>query len=135
MRAGTSTLQRSAVSVSKQFLNADILPNWKRKIRKGKEKDRAELVSHAVTYQIDCKGILAEQLGVCSCPELPEMAAVVEEKLVVLPLEWQVEGGLQVGQTGQVEEEEHRNQKLKHEQSAICDDCKHHSDFLQGFGV
>lgn len=47
------------------------------------------------------------------------MAVVVEEKLVVLPLEWQVEGVLQVGQTGQVEEEEHRNQMLKHEQSAM----------------
>lgn len=67
--------------------------------------------SSLVHTQIDCKGILAEQLGVCSCPELPEMAVVVEEKLVVLPLEWQVEGVLQVGQTGQVEEEEHRNQK------------------------
>lgn len=42
------------------------------------------------------------------------MVVVVVEKLVVLPLEWQVEGVLQVGQTGQVEEEEHHNQNLKH---------------------
>lgn len=67
----------------------------------------------AVTHQTDYKGILAEQSGVCSCPELPEMVVVVEEKRVVLPLEWQVEGGLQGGQTGQVEEVEHHNQNLK----------------------
>lgn len=47
------------------------------------------------------------------------MVVVVEEKLVVLPLEWQVEGVLQVGQTGQVEEVEHHNQNLKHEESTI----------------
>lgn len=67
----------------------------------------------AVTHQTDCKGILAEQSGVCSCPELPEMVVVEEEKPVVLPLEWQVEGGLQEGQTGQVEEVEHHNQNLQ----------------------
>lgn len=47
------------------------------------------------------------------------MVVVVVEKLVVLPLEWQVEGVLQVGQTGQVEEVEHHNQNLKHEESTI----------------
>lgn len=66
--------------------------------------------SSLVHTQTDYKGILEEQLGVCSCPELPEMVVVVVEKLVVLPLEWQVEGVLQVGQTGQVEEVEHHNQ-------------------------
>jgi len=45
------------------------------------------------------------------------MVVVVVEKLVVLPLEWQVEGVLQVGQTGQVEEVEPRNQNLKQEES------------------
>lgn len=83
------------------------------------EKDQAEFILYAVTYQTDYKGILAEQLGVCSCPELPEMVVVVVEKLVVLPLEWQVEGVLQVGQTGQVEEVEHHNQNLKHKESTI----------------
>lgn len=85
-----------------------------RKAKQEGKKDQAEFILQAVTYQIGCKGILAEQLGVCSCPELPEMVVVVVEKLVVLPLEWQVEGVLQVGQTGQVEEEEHHNQNLKH---------------------
>lgn len=66
-------------------------------------------INAAVTHQTDCKGILAEQSGVCSCPELPEMVVVVEEKRAVLPLEWQVEGGLQGVQTGQVEEVEHHN--------------------------
>lgn len=60
-----------------------------------------------------------EQLGVCSCPELPEMVVVVVEKLVVLLLEWQVEGVLQVGQTGQVEEVEHHNQNLKGKESTM----------------
>lgn len=74
------------------------------------QRNLVQTHSSLVHTQIGCKGILAEQLGVCSCPELPEMVVVVVEKLVVLPLEWQVEGVLQVGQTGQVEEEEHHNQ-------------------------
>lgn len=66
-------------------------------------------INSSITHQTDCKGILAEPSGVCSCPELPEMVVVEEEKRVVLPPEWQVEGGLQGGQTGQVEEVEHHN--------------------------
>lgn len=92
---------------------------------------------HAVTYQTDCRGILAEQLGVCSCPELPEMVVVVVEKLVVLPQEWRVEGVLQAGQTGQVEEVEHRNQNLKHSkvQDVEKDIGKHHPHLLLGSGA
>lgn len=45
------------------------------------------------------------------------MVVVVVGKLVVLPLELQVEGVLQGGQTGQVEEVEHHNQNLKQEGS------------------
>lgn len=74
------------------------------------QRNLVQTHSSLVRTQTDYKGILAEQLGVCSCPELPEMVVVVVEKLVVLPLEWQVEGVLQVGQTGQVEEVEHHNQ-------------------------
>lgn len=74
------------------------------------QRNLVQTHSSLVHTQTDYKGILAEQLGVCSCPELPEMVVVVEEKRVVLPLEWQVEGELQGGQTGQVEEVEHHNQ-------------------------
>lgn len=92
---------------------------------------------HAITYQTDCRGILAEQLGVCSCPELPEMVVVVVEKLVVLPQEWRVEGVLQAGQTGQVEEVEHRNQNLKHGkvQDVGEDRGKRPPDLLRGSGA
>lgn len=74
------------------------------------QRNLVQTHSSLVHTQTDYKGILAEQLGVCSCPELPEMVVVVEEKRVVLPPEWQVEGELQEGQTGQVEEVEHHNQ-------------------------
>lgn len=66
--------------------------------------------SSLVRIQTDYRGILAEQLGVCSCPELPEMAVVAAGRRAGLPPAWRAEGGLQEGQTGQAEEVEHRNQ-------------------------
>lgn len=47
------------------------------------------------------------------------MVVVAVGKLVVLPQEWQVEGVLREGQTGQVEEVEHHIQNLINKRQSI----------------
>lgn len=62
-----------------------------------------------------CRGILVGRSVACSCPELAETVVVVVGKLVVLPRGWQVVEERQEGQTGQVEEAEHRTRSLQGE--------------------